>query len=112
MLVRHVLSQLSYAPDSRFSVFPSATRHIIAQGGRFVKHFFLIFSKNLYLNKTPCFPENQMFFSISRISSGVKLWMVSQNWQVMLMGSPSLTISVSSFRPREISAFSIRSREQ
>ena len=112
MLVRHVLSQLSYAPICASVLFTSATRHIIAQGGRFVKHFFLIFSKNFFFDKTPYFPGYQIFFSISRISSGVKLWMVSQNWQVMLMVSPSSMISVSSLRPREIRAFSMRSREQ
>ena len=112
MLVRHVLSQLSYAPVSRFGVFPSATRHIIAQGGRFVKHFFLFFSKNLLPGKTPGFSADQTVFRISRMSSGLKRWMVSQNWQVMFTSSPSSMISVSSFRPREISAASMRSREQ
>ena len=55
MLVRHVLSQLSYAPMSQ-EVFTSATRHIIGEEGRFVKHFFRIFGKNFPAGKTPCFP--------------------------------------------------------
>ena len=112
LLVRQMLSQLSYAPVCLGVFRTSATWHIIDEGERFVKHFFQKFSKNFLLNKTPHSRSNQTFFRISRMSSGVKLWMVSQNWQVMLMASPSFMISVSSLRPREISAFSMRSLEQ
>ena len=111
LLVRQMLSQLSYAPVSE-EVFTSATRHIIAQGGRFVKHFFQLFSENIPLDKTSLLPVYQMLFSSFSMSAGEKLWTASQNWQVMSMGLPSAAISESSLRPREIRAASILSREQ
>ena len=78
MLVRHVLSQLSYAPVSG-EVFTSATWHIIDEEGRFVKHFFLIFCKNFQPGKTPLLPSFYRFFRISSRSAGVKVCTVSQN---------------------------------
>ena len=72
MLVRHVLSQLSYAPKSQ-EVFTSATRHIICEEGRFVKHFFRFFRKNFYAGKTPRFTLFYILSSISWMSSGLKL---------------------------------------
>ena len=47
LLVRQMLSQLSYAPEFASSVLrTSATWFIIHINPRFVKHFFRIFSKN------------------------------------------------------------------
>ena len=112
MLVRHVLSQLSDAPKCLFEVFPSATWIIIAVKGRFVKHIFYIFSKNFFVNKSACLPLNQILFRRSAKSSGVKLYTVSQNWHSTGNALPSSIISVSSLRPRLISAASTRSREQ
>ncbi len=113
MLVRHVLSQLSYAPELSFSeVFLSATWFIIAGKGRFVKHYFSIFSQNFSTYKPAHFPQDQILFSRSAKSSGVKVYTVSQNWHSTGKGLPSSMISVSSLRPRLISAASTRSREQ
>ena len=72
MLVRHVLSQLSYAPKSQ-EVITSATRHIIDEEGRFVKHYFRIFSKNFPLSKTPCSLLIYRLSSIFWMSAGLKL---------------------------------------
>ncbi len=48
MLVRHVLSQLSYAPEVVVVGFASTTGFIIHAKRHFVKHFFQIFSKNFF----------------------------------------------------------------
>ena len=69
MLVRHVLSQLSYAPVSQ-EVFTSATGHIIGEEGRFVKHFFHLFSKNLLPDKTPVFLKIRWFSEASEYLPG------------------------------------------
>ena len=117
MLVRHVLSQLSYAPEPlAFGVLPSATWFIIHKNPQFVKHFFRFFLTDSFEAFSQGFPpflcEDQSFFRISRISSGVKVYTVSQNWHSTGKLLPSSRISRSSCFPRLISARSTRSREQ
>ena len=52
MLVRHVLSQLSYAPKpSSEAPRTSATWFIIHTGGYFVKHFFSFSAKHFLRDK-------------------------------------------------------------
>ena len=111
LLVRQMLSQLSYAPVSR-GVHLSDMAHYRRRGAFCQALFSTFFKKTFCPAKRPLYRLNQMFFSSSWIFSGVKVWTVSQNWQVMCRGSPSAAISESSFRPREIRAASIRSREQ
>ena len=53
LLVRQMLSQLSYAPVCLGEWLTSATWHIIDEEGRFVKHFFQNFLKKLLPDKTP-----------------------------------------------------------
>ena len=48
LLVRQMLSQLSYAPVCFGVLLTSATWHIIDYRERFVKHFFQLFSKNFF----------------------------------------------------------------
>ena len=58
MLVRHVLSQLSYAPIGiAAGVHTSATWFIIHIEPVFVKSFFRFFAKNFTLGKTVIFPK-------------------------------------------------------
>ena len=54
LLVRQMLSQLSYAPMCQ-RLFTSATWFIIHIKGSFVKHFFRIFLKYFIGRKTECF---------------------------------------------------------
>ena len=76
MLVRHVLSQLSYAPrPSPDAVYISATGFIIHTNHQFVKGFSSKFFK-FFLQKIPQLfqlisIENQLFLTNSAISSGV-----------------------------------------
>ena len=76
LLVRQMLSQLSYAPMSSEVLRTSATWIIIHIKGRFVKNFFCFFAKNFIARFSEVFlgkpGKNQIFFSKSAISSGVK----------------------------------------
>ena len=63
MLVRHVLSQLSYAPipiAGRDHI--SATGIIIPKEPLFVKHFFRFFCKNFIVDKSRIFHRNNRIF--------------------------------------------------
>ena len=116
LLVRQMLSQLSYAPVTAFSGLTSATWIIIHRKVLFVKHFFRFFCKNFVTRNSPIsggIPgKNHTFFSNSRISSGVKVYTVSQNWHSTGKDLPSAMISVSSSLPMLISAASTRWRLQ
>ena len=116
LLVRQMLSQLSYAPVCFGVLLTSATWFIIHKRGPFVKHFFQNFLSNFSESFSLSFPtsfgENQIFFSNSRISSGVNSYTVSQNWHSTGKDFSSSRISCSSLRPRLISAEVTRSREQ
>ena len=83
LLVRQMLSQLSYAPDCRLSVATSATWMIIHAKPHFVKNFFPLFSEKNFRKKPGDFPrfpnKTQQFLKSSRMSSGVKEYTVSQN---------------------------------
>ena len=117
LLVRQMLSQLSYAPRCASSVLrTSATWFIIHINPHFVKRFFRFFIKNFMPSKSALFPpksvKSQIFCRMSSISAGVKLYTVSQNWHSTGKVFPSSRIWVSSFVPRLISAEVTRSREQ
>ena len=63
MLVRHVLSQLSYASKHQPSCLRiSATGIIILKEGLFVKGFFFIFSKNFMLTNPRFSPTKRYLF--------------------------------------------------
>ena len=84
MLVRHVLSQLSYASKHQLSCLRiSATGIIIQKEAPFVKRFFRIFYQEFLCIFTPGFStENHAFYTFFRIfliSSGVKVYISSQN---------------------------------
>ena len=124
LLVRQMLSQLSYAPILASSVLhTSATWFIIHINPSFVKGFFRFF----YLNFTEAIPVKNLCISASSelflccfhsrgnrflyrfairpaISSGVNSYTVSQNWQDTGKVLPSSKISCNSFLPRLISA--------
>ena len=69
MLVRHVLSQLSYAPIPHRKVFTSATGIIIHMEHPFVKHFSSIFYINFIDQKYRYFPPYFLiFYSFASIS--------------------------------------------
>ena len=77
LLVRQMLSQLSYAPKDVAELFFSATWIIIHRNNYFVKHYFCIFEIIFPGQKTCFLPPDigliQIFFSRSRMSSGVNL---------------------------------------
>ena len=77
LLVRQMLSQLSYAPMSSEVLRTSATWIIIHIKARFVKNFFRFFAKNFIARFSDVFlrkpGENQIFFNSSAISAGVKV---------------------------------------
>ena len=54
MLVRHVLSQLSYAPLPQRCAYKLNARVIIHRQGSFVKCFFHFFRRNFPSDKLPC----------------------------------------------------------
>ena len=61
LLVRQMLSQLSYAPMfSRLVLLTSATWFIIHMNPYFVKHFFIIFSNYFFSNKNQGFSVKNM----------------------------------------------------
>ncbi len=78
MLVRHVLSQLSYAPlPESQDIYISATGIIILKEHLFVKHFFSFLLKKFKAEKTHHIIEKshaiQTLFKSPRMSSGVNL---------------------------------------
>ena len=64
LLVRQMLSQLSYAPMRRM-LFTSATWFIIHKKPIFVKHFFIFFQKNYSCRKGSIFPPYSVIYQIS-----------------------------------------------
>ena len=76
LLVRQMLSQLSYAPVLAFGALTSATWFIIHKGCPFVKNFFRFFLNNFSTNEPRDFPPYFCHFQTSSrslpISSGVK----------------------------------------
>ena len=69
LLVRQMLSQLSYAPVSATVLHTSATGHIIPLDSRFVKHFFDFFQKISFASKSAVshrFGANIRYFSAIR----------------------------------------------
>ena len=80
MLVRHVLSQLSYAP--KYSRFGSdlSDGYYYTHGTPICQAIFFKFFNKFSAHKVPLFPtKHQAFFNISAISAGVKVYTVSQN---------------------------------
>ena len=64
LLVRQMLSQLSYAPMCQ-RLFTSATWFIIHKKPIFVKHFFIFFQKNYSCRKGSIFPPYSIIYQIS-----------------------------------------------
>ena len=117
MLVRHVLSQLSYAPLPlpRLALDLSDMTYY-TQEAQVCQELFLLFAENLFpfgIRVLPPIPgEIQTFSNSSATSSGVKVYTVSQNWHSTGKGFPSPRICSSSSRPRLIRAAVTRSRVQ
>ena len=80
MLVRHVLSQLSYAPKcSRFGSDLS-DGYYYTHGTPICQAIFFKFFNKFFTPYVPAIPTKyHAFFNISAISSGVKVYTVSQN---------------------------------
>ena len=116
LLVRQMLSQLSYAPELAFGVAHLSDVAYYTQYPPFCQAFFLIFFVlffgAFFLLFQAEIGKNQILFSSSFTSSGVKVYTVSQNWHSTGKGFPSSMIWVSSSRPRLIRALSTRCREQ
>ena len=80
MLVRHVLSQLSYAP--KYSRFGSdlSDGYYYTQEPPICQAIFFKFFNKFFSFKAPLYPTKYYaFFNISAISAGVKVYTVSQN---------------------------------
>ena len=122
LLVRQMLSQLSYAPKlaspSRFA--PQRRGLLYTLTATLSSTIFVFFFDFLRSRAEPySLPKNTVFrnyfFSFFRslpIASGVNRYFSSQNWHSTGKSVPSSIISFSSFSPRLISAASTRSREQ
>ena len=116
LLVRQMLSQLSYAPERAFGAAHLSDVAYYTQYPpicqAFFPIFFVLFSRRLFQRFPVETGNTQIFSSSSATSSGVKVYTVSQNWHSTGKGFPSSIIWVSSSRPRLMSALSTRCREQ
>ena len=117
MLVRHVLSQLSYAPGSLplvGSANPQAAKLIISKTRHFVNSFFQIFflfSRSCFFGGKGSAAPHREAASASN-SSFSNTCTASQNWQVISARPCSWMSASSSSLPRLMRALRIRSRLQ
>ena len=80
MLVRHVLSQLSYAPLRSLSASDLSDGYYYTQEGPICQAIFFKFFNKFFNPNVPVNPTKPYaFFNISAISAGVKVYTVSQN---------------------------------
>ena len=81
MLVRHVLSQLSYAPIRSLSASDLSDGYYYTQEGLICQAIFFKFFNKFFSLKPLLIPtKHYAFFNISAISAGVKEYTSSQNW--------------------------------
>ncbi len=117
MLVRHVLSQLSYAPGSLplvGSANPQAAKLIISKTRHFVNSFFQIFflfSRSCFFGGKGSAAPHREAASASN-SSFSNTCTASQNWQVISARPCSWMSASSSSLPRLMRALRMRSRLQ
>ena len=111
LLVRQVLSRLSYAPVSQLAHYTRRQKNCQGIFGNF-------FGKCTFSGRR-CRPEHGQFIAASAFSAsssvcssaGVKTYSASQNWQCTCVSLPSAIMSCSSCTPHWRSACSTRARE-